>query len=59
MDKVADRAVDGIATTDASASETEEHDLRPWWKVQLAYPVLVTDVGITNRHNWGKQKCDN
>ena len=56
MDNVAGKAVDGIATTDKSISYTEEHDLRPWWKVQLAYPILVTHVGIRNRHNFGKEK---
>ena len=38
----ASKAVDG---TD-SFSATGRYDFRPWWKVQLAYPVWVGQVEI-------------
>ena len=43
---VAGRAVDGDTVN--TASWTDNGDLQPWWKVHLAYPVMVTHVEITN-----------
>ena len=51
MDNMAGNAVDG---TDATLSRTESYDFWPWWKVQLSNPILVTHVGISNAHGWGK-----
>ena len=45
----ASKAVDGIADKDASLIHTAYGDYAPWWKVQLAYPIWVTRVEITNR----------
>ena len=45
----ANKAVDGIAENDESFSHTKDRDNTPWWKVQLAYPIWVTHVEITNR----------
>ena len=42
----AGRAVDGDTVN--TASSTDFGDLQPWWKVHLAYPVLVTHVEIIN-----------
>ena len=42
----AGRAVDGDLVN--TASSTAQGDFQPWWKVHLAYPVLVTRVEITN-----------
>ena len=36
-------AVDGAISPCAS---TDQHDLQPWWKVHLAYPVWVSLVEI-------------
>ena len=49
----ASEAVDGIADNDASFMHTGFGDYAPWWKVQLAYPVCVTEVEITNRISLG------
>ena len=46
---VADWAVDGDTVN--TASSTGYGDLQPWWKVQLAFSVLVTHVEITN-YEW-------
>ena len=43
---VASRAVDGNNVL--TSSSTDDGDVRPWWKVQLAFPVWVTHVEITN-----------
>ena len=40
----ASRAVDGDTTT---SSATDDGDFKPWWKVQLVYPIWVTHVEIT------------
>ena len=45
----ASKAVDGNAVDDSSCAVTGAHDYNPWWKVQLAYPIWVTRVEITNR----------
>ena len=45
----AGKAVDGNAVDDISCSITADSDYNPWWKVQLAYPVWVTHVELTNR----------
>ena len=47
----ASRAVDG---DEATSSHTSHDDYKPWWKVELAYPIRVTHVAITNRHANGK-----
>ena len=47
-------AVDGNDVNDISCSITGVGDIRPWWKVQLAYPVWVTHVELTNKRTWGK-----
>ena len=48
---VAGKAVDG---NEASMTHTVDvGDLSPWWKVQLAYPVWVSHVEITNRLIYG------
>ena len=36
-----------------TASSTDYTETQPWWKVQLAYPVWVTQVEITN-HDFNK-----
>ena len=46
-------AVDGIAAGDASYSHTNGGEYHPWWKVQLAYPICVAHVEITNRLHAG------
>ena len=52
---VAGKAVDGISDDESSISHTLDGDYHPWWKVELAYPIWVTHVEITNRLNWGKK----
>ena len=51
---VAELAVDGIADNDTSLSHTASGDSSPWWKVQLAFPIWVTHVEVTNRLHRGK-----
>ena len=41
----ASNAVDGDVGT---YSVTSDDDFQPWWKVQLAYPVWVSQVEITS-----------
>ena len=41
----ASNAVDGDVDT---FSATNDYDFQPWWKVQLAYPVWVSQVEITS-----------
>ena len=48
---VASRAVDGDTVDGNSISSTDYGDPQPWWKVQLAYPVWVSHVEITNNDN--------
>ena len=50
----ANKAVDGIAENDRSYIHTELGDNAPWWKGQLAYPIWVTHVEITNRIQFGQ-----
>ena len=52
---VAGKAVDGISDDESSISHTLDGDYHPWWKVELAYPIWVTHVEITNRLDWGKK----
>ena len=52
-DMVASKAVDGNAVDDISCTATDDGDYSPWWKVQLAYPIWVTHVEITNRKREG------
>ena len=56
---VASLAVDGNAVDDSSCSITDVGDLHPWWKVQLAYPVWVTHVELTNRRISGEYQYMN
>ena len=49
LDRVAGYAVDGITDNDKLCSHTATGDIHPWWKVQLAFPINVTHVEITNR----------
>ena len=53
LNLVASFAVDGITDNDISAHTLS--DCNAWWKVHLAFPVWVTHVEITNRHNAGKE----
>ena len=53
LQMVATKAVDGDDLNDSSCTATETGDYNPWWKVQLAYPVWVTHVEITNREPAG------
>ena len=53
---VASKAVDGIAGSDVSFTCTRSADLHPWWKVDLAFPIWVIFVEITNRINSGKHE---
>ena len=46
-------AVDGNVVEDHSSC-TAKWDSNPWWKVQLAYPVWVTHVELTNRIDFGE-----
>ena len=48
----ASKAVDG---NKATFSHTHANDLRPWWKVHLAYPIWVQHVEIVNTDDNGKQ----
>ena len=50
----ADKAVDDIAEGDASHTHTRHGDNAPWWKVQLAHPIWVTRIEITNRITLGQ-----
>ena len=52
-DYVASKAVDGNAVDDSSCAITNTGDYKPWWKVQLAYPISVTHVELTNRQPSG------
>ena len=52
---VAGKAVDGISDDESSISHTLDHDYHTWWKVELAYPIWVTHVEITNRLSWGRK----
>ena len=54
-DYVAGKAVDGIPDDESSMSHTLDGDYHPWWKVELAYPIWVTHVEITNRLSHGKK----
>ena len=56
QDFVASKAVDGNAVDDSSCAITGAHDYKPWWKAQLAYPVWVTHVDITNRKYGARYK---
>ena len=47
----ASRAVDG---DEATFSHTSDDEYNPWWKVELAFPIRVTHVAITNRLANGK-----
>ena len=57
-DYVAGRAVDGNVNDPSFVSHTDYGDFHPWWKVELAYPIWVTHVEITNTAENGK-KCPN
>ena len=54
-DYVADKAVDGNVNDPSSLSHTALADYSPWWKVELAYPMRITHVEITNTLRNGKQ----
>ena len=54
-DYVAGKAVDGISDDESSMSHTLDGDYHPWWKVELAYPIWVTHVEITNKLSHGKK----
>ena len=47
----AGKAVD---RNEATMSHTQVGDYNPWWKVELAFPIRVTHVVITNREVAGK-----
>ena len=51
---VASKSVDGDAVDQESCSITNTADLKPWWKVQLAYASWITHVELTNRNDSGK-----
>ena len=48
-DYVATKAVDGNVVDDSSCAITNTGDYKPWWKVQLAYPIWVSHMELTNR----------
>ena len=52
VEYTADLAIDGDA--ESSCSVTDYWDFHPWWKVQLAYPLWVTHVELTNRKDRGE-----
>ena len=44
---IANKAVDGNAGDVSTSAITDYFDKQPWWKVQLAYPVWVSQVEVT------------
>ena len=44
---IANNAVDGNAVESSARAITAFYDSQPWWKVQLASPVWVSQVEIT------------
>ena len=53
-DPVAGKAVDGNADDDSYVLHTLGNDYHPWRKVELAYPIWLTHVEITNSLLWGR-----
>ena len=46
-------AIDGNLD-DWSCAISELGDFNPWWKVELAYPIWVTHLELTNRRVFGR-----
>ena len=57
-DFVAGKAVDGDVNNFSSISHTLDGDYHPWWKVELAHPIPVTHVEITNTQRLGKKNIE-
>ena len=57
-DFVAGKAVDGNASNISSISHTLDGDHHPWWKVEVAHPIQVKHVEITNTQALGKKNVE-